>query len=68
MTSANANANVNVSGNNSNRYFLLSCGTKDNCVRVSILDEVEQGKGVKVTDFATVEMKSYCTAISWVDD
>ena len=51
-----------------NKYLLVSCGTKDNCVRVSIVDELEEATKVKVTDFATVDMKSYCTAISWVDD
>lgn len=62
------NANVSVGGKKSNRYLLVSCGTKDNCARISIVDEVEEGRRAKVADFATVEMKSYCTAISWVDD
>lgn len=49
-----ANATANVSGKKSNRYLLVSCGTKDNCARISIVDEVEEGKRVKVSDFATV--------------
>lgn len=55
----------NIGNKKINRWMVVSCGTMDNCVKMSIMEMGE--KGAKMEEYAVVQMNSYCTSVSYVD-